>query len=319
MNYSTYGLKAQQLIQPDGNASGNMKNDNNISGSMKNNKPLVAEISWFKSVILSITLIFVFAKAYSQETEPYIKTPSGMYVENYPDTSNLSRYTDDNEVYRAKNEYYFSYNYMDKNGNAYYFDKPTIETWKFVTKQDVSDTTILVVKLSVLPDLSTFIKFMPDYDQTIIEYKYIMHDKSVYSKRSSSTGLIENKMNIWMHPPRTDLFKILELNPFPYIQQPYKKGNTWNWELQIGSAWGDERWRTWEGTITNNYTYKIVEENAVLATDFGDLKCYKIESSATSDLGETYLTAYFNGIYGFVKLEYVNIDKSKIVLHLINF
>ena len=48
-----------------------------------------------------------------------------------------------------------------------------------------------------------------------------------------------------------------------------------------------------------------------LETDMGDLDCFVIESSAESRIGETALTAYFHPEYGFVRLNYTNIDGSK--------
>lgn len=118
-----------------------------------------------------------------------------------------------------------------------------------------------------------------------------------------------------MHPPRQAYFRILELNPFPYIKAPYEVGTTWTWSLDIGSAWGDERWKTWEGGITNTYTYTITDER-ILPKAMGNLKCYLIKAEATSDLGKTSLLAYFNETYGFITLDYTNIDGSKTLLEL---
>ncbi len=72
----------------------------------------------------------------------------------------------------------------------------------------------------------------PDYNQTAISYEYFINNGISYTKEV--TGAIENKMNVWIHPPRSNFFKILELNPFPYIKTPYKIGTKWNWKLQIG-------------------------------------------------------------------------------------
>ena len=65
-------------------------------------------------------------------------------------------------------------------------------------------------------------------------------------------------MNIWLHPPREGLFKILEINPFPYIKYPLEIGNSWEWDfLEPGSNWGDERWLTWNGTLDILCEYEI--------------------------------------------------------------
>jgi hypothetical protein len=39
-------------------------------------------------------------------------------------------------------------------------------------------------------------------------------------------------------------------------------------------------------------------------------------TDAESELGKTYLTSYFNETYGFVRLEYINIDGSTLNIEL---
>jgi len=130
------------------------------------------------------------------------------------------------------------------------------------------------------------------------------------------TGLIENSKNIWMHPPRMALFKILELNPFPYVKFPCEIGEEWIWKLTIGDMWGDERWKTWNGQIENNYFYKIVEKEKITTQFYENIDCWIIDATAKSELGETFLRSYFNEQIGFVKWEYINIDNSKIIFEI---
>ena len=85
--------------------------------------------------------------------------------------------------------------------------------------------------------------------------------------------------------------------------------------MGIGDHWADERWKVWEGKIENEYEYEITDKRT-LKTDLGEIECLVIESNAKSRIGETKLTAYFNPEYGFVKLDYTNIDGSKTNLEL---
>jgi len=121
-----------------------------------------------------------------------------------------------------------------------------------------------------------------------------------------------------MHPPRDKYFRILELNPFPFIQAPYEIGNTWDWSLTIGSSWGDKRWKTWEGNITNTYQYEITDKR-MIKTDMGKIECFEVQSTASSRIGSTQLVALFSPIYGFVSLDYTNIDSSRTLLELVEF
>lgn len=243
----------------------------------------------------------------------------GVFVEVF-DSTNVkhTRYTDNNNVYRKKLEFIYSYEHITKNNSKYYFkEDPSIDgwknSWKFVSADSIDENTILKVKIKIEEGLKTIIQYEPDYNQTVAQYSYLTKDES--SAFNSISGIIENEKNVWIHPPRDKYFRILELNPFPYIQTPFKVGNTWNWSLKISSDWGDKRWLTWEGGIENKYVYEITDKKKI-NTPFGTLECYTIDATATSRLGKTKLTALFNTEYGFIKLLYTNIDGSKTILQL---
>lgn len=251
----------------------------------------------------------------------------GIYVEKF-DSTNVSenRYTENNQTYLEGNQLIYDYFYQDLEGNKFKFQelegaseldfKERAKAWSFVNVDSLTERTIERVVLTVKYGLEPMINNNPDYNQTVISYKYPQVNGE--RKFSSSTGVIENEKNVWIHPPRDRLFRILEINPFPFIQTPYEIGNKWNWSLKIGSYWGDERWQTWEESIENQYDYEIVDKKKV-NLQIGEVDCYLIESTATSSIGKTKLLAYFNMELGFVKLDYTNIDSTKTVLELIEF
>ncbi|PKV52047.1 hypothetical protein ATE84_4148 [Aquimarina sp. MAR_2010_214] len=243
----------------------------------------------------------------------------GVFVEVFDSTNvKLTRFTDNNNVYRKKLEFIYSYKHITKNNSKYYFkEDPSIDgwrdSWKFVPADSIDENTILEVKIKIEEGLKTIIQYEPDYNQTVAQYSYLTKDE--LPAFNSISGIIENEKNVWMHPPRDKYFRILELNPFPYIQTPFEVDNKWNWSLKIDSDWGDKRWLTWKGVIENNYTYEITDKKKI-NTAFGKLECYTINATATSRLGETKLTSLFNTEYGFIKLLYTNIDGSKTKLQL---
>jgi hypothetical protein len=266
---------------------------------------------YFSFILLLWTLSFSSLSAQQAE---YVNN-DGLFFEIRTDTANLARYTEDNEIYKAGNIYHFTYTYKDKLNNEFYYSRLPDEIWEFIPKEKMKDSAIIGFSIKILPDLDNF-KRLPEYNQTVIKYTYVMSNGKVDNSFSEKTGLVENSMNIWMHPPRTDFFKILEINPFPFIQQPYKNGNKWRWSLEIGGFWGDARWKTWEEVITNQYVYEIIDVDNIIRTSLGELNCYKIDSYAESELGKTHLISYFNGTYGFVRLEYINIDGSTLNIEL---
>jgi hypothetical protein len=130
------------------------------------------------------------------------------------------------------------------------------------------------------------------------------------------TGVIDNKKNVWIHPPRMRCFKINELNPFPFVQLPLMEGNKWSWGISAGGEWGDKRWAAWSGLMPIKSTYEVKEKTKRM-TKMGELDCFRVECEAISSVGTTHLTFFFNPKFGFVHLEFTNIDKSKTTLELI--
>lgn len=231
-----------------------------------------------------------------------------------------NRFTKDNKLYPAYKELTYSYSYK-KEGRNYLCELTSTDNsnynkeWRFVPIEKKTTGSITKILLKVKYGLQGFDKMLPGYSQTIIEYNYLTD--TYILPNSEQTGLVENKMNIWFHPPRMMLFKILELNPFPFIQLPPRLNNSWNWELNIGEVYADARWKNWSGIIKNKYSYKTKKITKVKSV-FGTLDCFEIVAEANSELGKTSLTSYFNEEYGFVKMIYSNIDSSILTLNLIS-
>ncbi len=145
---------------------------------------------------------------------------------------------------------------------------------------------------------------------TTLALKYVYEPDG----QTASSILIENDSIVWIHPPRQYFFKILELNPFPYFKK-LKIGSKWKDSLTIGSQYSDKRWALWKKNLINVVNYEI-EKDTLIQTKFGELKCRKTTSYAFNKLGKTYLNSYFNEDYGFILLNYTNIDNSRLILKL---
>lgn len=221
-----------------------------------------------------------------------------------------NKYNNNNIIFKVGTEFIYSYEHITNDNKIWYFKETNDrQGWDFVNQNSIDSSTIKRVKILVA-DGNTMSKHNPDYNQTNLKYSF--NDEIMFSM----SGVIENEANVWIHPPRSSYFKILELNPFPFIKTPYEIGNGWNWSLQIGDYWGDERWKKWEGSIENKCKYKIIDK-VKLETKLGELECYVIKSTAKSRIGQTELTAFFNEKFGFVKLNYTNINGTKTNLELI--
>ncbi len=277
----------------------------------------------FKTIVLLIVLVsisfFLMAQTAQRVSNAYkIVEENGIFVEQYPPyNTNDNRFTEDNVTYTAGVSFTYDYRFFDRNGkellhrNLPDSDLDANQAWEWTTATDGS--AIKSVKMTVLYGLQDLHLMKPGYNRTVVQYDYLTASGS--ANYSEVTGLVENAKNIWMNPPRAKLFRILELNPTPFVQAPYAVGNKWNWSKQIGSFWSDARWATWDNALANSYQYEITDLKTV-ATRFGALECYEITAKAQNQLGNTALIALFNPDFGFVQMDYTNIDGSKIRMEL---
>jgi len=265
------------------------------------------------SFIIIISLIIQHAKSQNENLRFKLDN-DGIIVEDFDSINiNENRYNLDNTIYTVKKKFFFDYYYLDTNNIKYLMTSDTIHDWTLDMLELKNPNSVNQIIMTVSYGLSPFFPEIKDYNQTIIKYDFSMFSGEFWS--NEMTGLIENNKNIWMHPPRTDLFKILEINPFPYIKAPYIIGNKWDWNLKIGSFCSDKRWLEWTGIVVNHYEYEITRK-LNLETKIGNLVCYEVKGIAESKLGRTELISYFNVDNGFVKLAYTNIDKSKIIIEI---
>ena len=273
-----------------------------------------------KQSLLIISIIWGLAlPVLAQKSSPsyqLVLDDDSIYVEKFADANkDENRFTANNSIYIVNRQWVYDYYYENKVGHKFWFEPVAGgagSRWHWVSTDSASNTTVRQIQLTVMAGLGPFVN-MPGYDQTIVQYDFLSATGA--SSFNEQTGVIENEKNVWMHPPRSQFFRILELNPFPYIQAPIQIGNRWQWRLTIGDPWQDARWKTWSGKMLNTYQYGITNIQTI-KTPAGSFRCYEIKATATSRLGQTHLTAYFNEQAGFVRLEYVNIDGSKTVLSL---
>ena len=215
------------------------------------------------------------------------------------------------EIYQIDSEWIYEYEYIPHNKKDLENIQLMIEETKKIDKvvmKVVECNDVNLLRIMGINDESNALK------DRLLQECYLLEGEKIRENIGSS--IVENNKGIWIHPPRDFFFKILELTPFPYILKPYTIGREWDWSLEIGSHWGNVKWREWEEMITNKCSYKITGDT-ILNTKTGNFHCYIVDSYAVSELGKTYLTSYFNDKYGFIKLDYTNIDGSKIVLNLI--
>ena len=273
--------------------------------------------------ILLVLLTTSLLRAQSDSAHKYtLVNQGGVRVERFRNDTDENRYNYNNTVFVPGRAFTYAFEHTSADGTVFYFaDDPSVKetenAWKFVRADSMDAQTIRFVKITVNYGLQPMIQHSPKYNQTVLSYYYLKGENREKAGFASSSGAIENEANVWIHPPRDKYFRMLELNPFPFVKFPPKADHTWKWKLDVGSRWGDPRWKTWEGTQHIRYTYRIAGQEKI-KTVFGELECWVVQARATCAIGQTELVSYFHPRYGFVRLRYVNIDGSKTDLELVS-
>lgn len=282
-----------------------------------------------------VALLFTL-NSFSQE----LTLDNGIYWE-VPDLSDstLHKYTNDNISYVLNKEFTYDYYYADSvnrkfkfiQNENYYFDNPQ----NLIHIDSLQGNYIDKFKISVSDPLKIFSSFDSSYTQTVFSYDYLNNisfskdtlcrffkkDNRYYNLPCGDeyTGVVDNRINLWIHPPRHYTFRILQFCPYPfyYLDESIKR---WEWTLYTSGFYLDSRWiKSTEG-ITINFDYKRMPDEQ-LKTPFGILQCKVTNSTGTFKNGNitshTYLKSYYHPNYGFVKLEYDLVNKDKIIISLI--
>ncbi|WP_367328838.1 hypothetical protein [Lentimicrobium sp.] len=82
--------------------------------------------------------------------------------------------------------------------------------------------------------------------EMVIHYSFAHIDTSIFRRipdigwvHTDTTGAVENEKSCWIHPPRHNQYRILELAPFPRIDYPLEEGRRYKKILFISDGWGD--------------------------------------------------------------------------------
>ncbi|MEY4930524.1 MAG: hypothetical protein RI909_1248, partial [Bacteroidota bacterium] len=124
----------------------------------------------------------------------------GMYVEkvfSYETDSN--RYTIDNGIYTLDRTFIYDY-YIIKVRDTLKFiftesesDTDHQRAWKFIPIREWNPLKVETVSIKVLNGIS-------NGNQTLVMYNYQFSVDPGFIPLSSTSGVIENKLNVWAHP-----------------------------------------------------------------------------------------------------------------------
>ncbi|MBL7825364.1 MAG: hypothetical protein JNJ57_01960 [Saprospiraceae bacterium] len=199
----------------------------------------------------------------------------------------------DNTIYLPEKTFVFDY-YFEKGGRRFKLNT----NGRLVLATDTAARTIRHIGYQI--------EHGNCMGMTQVKYQYRV--KEGIDDLFEVSGIIENKLVTWLHPPRSLYFGSLEVLPFPYYDNlAARNGQAWHWDLLIGN----ENYLSFipgnVETLNNRCTYRVVaqETRPVLSKL---LPCDVVEGVARNEVGEARLKAWYNETYGFVRWEGVNVD-----------
>lgn len=265
----------------------------------------------------------------------------GIYIEK-PDHSGKEkhRYSHDNISYKLNKRFIFDYYYIDGWGVKKKFllsnnEANTGNPLNLASGMQPNDSTIDKIKLVITDSVETFPNYDSTYTQTVVSYEYIVknlqstdtlcncYEKKYAPARSFlcsgvSTGTIDNYKNLWIHPPRQFTFRMLQFSPFPFYYRD-ETVDHWSWKVEVSGVYLDARWVNTKENIKMKFDYER-QKDEVVHCALGKIKCKVTQATGTpgnNAFSKTFLKSYYHPAYGFVRLEYTNINGSKLVIQLV--
>lgn len=229
----------------------------------------------------------------------------------------MKHLSDDNSIYKQYRQFYYKYYFLKEKDTLLVklYTKPEhIAPFELSWKLEPKSKLTFEQDYTAIYYLAMTVKAGDYFGQaSLLQYDYLSKERR--GMKYEQTGLVEVCSNISIIPPKEGHFLISELNPRPEIREPIVKDNTWYSTHTTSDVGGSDKWKTWQGTVEVSSSYRI-RDIQTIKTNIGFLKCFIVDANAQSSLGETRLVAYYNEEYGFVKLNYTNVDGSYLVLDI---
>lgn len=225
----------------------------------------------------------------------------------------------DNHIFREGRQFIYAYTHYTPKGQAVYNHPsagtgiPIDKAWIYLPIEELGPETTIKARLSVVEGYGRLGRFLTKKNFTFVTYEHIRFDGK--ATNNVQVGIVENAKNIWLIPPRGQLFNMLQSCPYPFIQAPFEVGHTWTWNDKVSKRFGDPRWGDWQGEEEMSYTYEITAKKQ-FDTKFGLLECYEVQARGRGLIGSSSLTSLFHPDYGFIRMTFKHINNSQTVLEL---
>ncbi len=255
-----------------------------------------------------------------------VKSPD-FYTYDYPefakDVGPANPNVVDNKIFQGGRIFTYSYQLFDSLGTeeriitTYNFNKYVPVNWKRepvpIGKTPSREYPIDGIRLKVLRNTSNSTEAD---QQTIIVYEYF-NDKGTIIPETERTGLIEDSTAIALNPPRNSGFALLQFSPYPEIEFPLFIDKTWNSSQTIPVEWAEILEMDFENPVHVYSSFEVVDQ-ITLDSPLGQQQVWVIEVDGECRFRDTKTILFFNEALGFMKMEFENVDGSRMVMSLEN-
>jgi hypothetical protein len=270
-----------------------------------------------KTIFYIAGILIFLTTACVQSPDFYTYDYPEFALDQGPHNSNV----DDNVIFQGGRVFTYSCQVFDSLGveekiiTTYNFNKYNPVDWKRkkLPLEDVlvSEYPIDSIRLKVFNNTGN--STQAD-QQTMIVYEYF-NEKGTIVPETERTGLVEDSTAIALNPPRNSGFALLQFSPYPEIEFPLSVGKSWNSSQTIPIEWAVLLKMEFENPV-NVYSTFTVKARTTIETPLGSQTVWVIEGIGENRFRDTQTTLYFNKEIGFVKMEFENVDGSRIGMSL---
>lgn len=178
---------------------------------------------------------------------------------------------------------------------------------KIIYKYQVENSTLNGIQKKQMMYLACNGKAWVFDSQKQFSIDWVDEGKDIFSP-NNSTGVIDNVKRIWLHPPRHDVYFVHEFTPFPEARFPLTVGKQWT--TDFGYVWSSKDLNIPDGVKVKHH-YKVVSQFEEYSNILQrNINCFRIEGWLNHPLIQSKWIGVFNVELGFVRMEFVNINKS---------
>lgn len=209
--------------------------------------------------------------------------------------------TDSLVIFNANRTYHYHAVFVSPTGDTLSQERITLqpsgEPWAYQKK---TQTAFQLLYHYTPQDSGTFSNRLNPKSKSKDKPKLYQWDTSI------TTGAIENKQKVWIHPIRDNQYEYTEVAPFPAVERD---------SLLAGGSWRSKMIFALQGAFNGN-SFNHYQVDKQETRQYGALSlpnCWLIHAVGEhSKLGKSYLDFYFHPQYGFTEMRYRFYDGTRI-------